>query len=305
MYSAVTLLGKEIDMAFWVITGICAVLFALIIFFMVYFLLRYRRERNPEARDIEGNTTLELSFLGISVVIVLAMFFWGWDGYRAIKGDAPEGSLEVKTTGQMWLWTFEYPGGRQSNSLILPYRKPVKLNLFSNDVIHSFYVPAFRVKQDAVPGAEKSLWFVPDETGTFDLFCTEYCGTGHSAMITKAIVVSEADFNLWVAGKKEMGPALTGAAKGRELFQSRGCAACHSIDGSKLVGPSFKGLFGTTAKVTTNGKQREVVVDEAYIIKSEHDPNADIVVGFEPVMPPSPMNDEEIKALIEFMKTLK
>lgn len=315
MFSASTILGKDIDVAFAVITGICAVLFALIIFFMVFFLLKYSREKNPEAKDIEGNATLELSFLGISVVIVLAMFFWGWDGYRAIKGEAPDGSLEVKATGQMWLWQFEYQGGRQSGTLILPYRKPVKLRLFSNDVIHSFFVPAFRVKQDAVPGAEKGLWFVPDETGTFDLFCTEYCGTGHSAMITKAIVVSEADFDAWLAGEKEIGATLAaapakgapqaGAAKGKELYQSKGCSVCHSIDGSKIIGPSFKGLFGKKEKVTTNGKEREVVVDEAYIMKSEHEPNADIVVGFQPLMPPSPMNDEEIKAVIEFMKTLK
>ncbi|CAG1066603.1 cytochrome c oxidase subunit II [uncultured bacterium] len=316
MFSAATLTGKEVDSAFWVITGICAVLFVLIIFFMLFFLYRYRRSRSPVPGDIEGNATLELSFLGISIVIVLAMFLWGWDGYRMIRGQAPEGSLEVKATGQMWLWTFEYGQGRQSNTLILPYGKPVSIRLFSNDVIHSLYVPAFRVKQDAVPGSEKDLWFTPDETGTFDLFCAEYCGTGHSAMITKAVVVGEADFNAWLAGKKEITPAgaapaaaakgeKTGAEKGRELFQSKGCSACHSTDGSKLIGPSFKGLFGKKETVVTAGKEREITVDEAYIIKSEHEPAADVVVGFQPLMPPSPMNDEEIKAVIEFMKTLK
>ncbi|MBI2399856.1 MAG: c-type cytochrome, partial [Deltaproteobacteria bacterium] len=161
----------------------------------------------------------------------------------------------------------------------------------------------------------KDLWFTPDETGTFDLFCAEYCGTGHSAMITKAIVVGQSDFNSWLTGKKEIGvapvaakekgAAVSGAEKGKELYQSKGCSACHSIDGSDLIGPTWKGLFGKKEKVTTNGKEREVTVDEAYIIKSEHEPNADVVVGFQPVMPPSPMNDEEIKAVIEFMKTLK
>ena len=315
MFSAATMTGRDVDLAFWVITGICAFLFAVIIFFMLFFVFRYNRGRNPVASDIEGNTTLELSFLGISVAIVLAMFLLGWDGYRIIKGQAPAGSIEVKATGQMWLWTFEYAGGRQSNTLILPYKKPVKLRIFSNDVIHSFYVPAFRVKQDAVPGAEKDLWFTPDETGIFDLFCAEYCGTGHSTMITKAIVVGQSDFNAWLAGEKEIGDvpvaakgkgaAVSGAAKGKELYQSKGCSACHSIDGSKLIGPSWKGIFGKKEKVMTNGKEREVTVDEAYIIKSEHEPNADVVVGFQPLMPPSPMNDEEIKAVVEFMKTLK
>lgn len=319
MFSAATLTGREVDLAFWVITGIAAVLFVVIIFFMLFFVYRYHNKRNPVSSDVEGNTTLELSFLGISVAIVLAMFILGWDGYRIIRGQAPAGAIEVKATGQMWLWSFEYAGGRQSNTLILPYKKPVKLRIFSNDVIHSFYVPAFRVKQDAVPGSEKNLWFTPDETGTFELFCAEYCGTGHSAMITKAIVVGESDFSAWLAGKKEIGVvpvaageaaakekgAVSGAAKGKELYQSKGCSACHSIDGSKLIGPSWKGLFGKKEKVMTGGKESEITIDEAYIIKSEHEPTADVVVGFQPLMPPSPMNDEEIKAVIEFMKTLK
>ncbi|CAG1065655.1 partial cytochrome c oxidase subunit II, partial [uncultured bacterium] len=232
-------------------------------------------------------------------------------------GKAPEGSLEVKATGQMWLWSFEYAGGRKSNTLILPSGKPVKMRLFSNDVIHSFYVPAFRVKQDAVPGAEKDLWFTPDTIGTFDLFCAEYCGTGHSTMITKATVVAEPDFNEWLAGKREI--AAGGAAeapkpavgkksaveRGKELYQSKGCSACHSADGSKGIGPSWKGLFGKKEKVTTDGKERVVTVDEAYITKSEHEPAADVVVGFQPLMPPSPMSDGEIKDVIEYMKTLK
>lgn len=315
MFSSATITGKEVDVAFWVITGTCAFLFALIIFFMLFFVFRYRRSKNPVSSDIEGNTTLELSFLGVSVVIVLAMFLWGWDGYRLLRGKAPEGALEVKATGQMWLWNFEYEGGRQSGTLVLPSGTPVKLRLFSNDVIHSFFVPAFRVKQDAVPGAEKDLWFTPDSPGVFDLFCTEYCGTGHSAMITKAIVVGESDFKDWLAGKKEIaaeGVAPEGAKgeksgpeKGKELFQSKGCSACHSTDGSRLIGPSFKGLYGRKERVMTGGKERVVTVDEAYIIKSEHEPNADVVVGYQPLMPPSPMNDEEIRAVIEYIKTLR
>lgn len=315
MYSAATIVGKHTDLVFWVITGTSALLLAIIVFFMLFFVYRYHHKRNLVAKDIEGNPMLEYSFLGFSVVIVLAMFFLGWGGYSIIRGQAPEGSIEVKATGQMWLWMFEYPGGRQSNNLILPYRKPVKIRIFSNDVIHSFYVPAFRVKQDAVPGAETDLWFTPDETGTFDLFCAEYCGTGHSAMITKAIVVGEPDFNAWLAGKKEISAegvapaaakgAQTAAEKGRELYQTKGCSVCHSIDGSKLIGPSFKGLFGSRQRVVTNGKERDITVDEAYIIKSEREPNADVVVGFQPLMPPSPMSDEEIRAMIEFIKTLK
>ena len=315
MFSAATSIGKETDLAFWVITGISAALFILIIFFMLYFVYRYHHRRNPSASDIEGNSSLELSFLGISIVLVLAMFFWGWDGYKTLRGAAPAGSLEVKATGQMWLWTFEYPDGRRLNELVLPKGAPVKLRLFSKDVIHSFYVPAFRIKQDLVPGSEKNVWFTPDAAGTFELFCAEYCGTNHSAMITKAIVVEEADFNAWLAGKKEItaegvAPAVakkarSAADKGRELYETKGCSGCHSIDGAPGIGPSFKGLFGKKEGVTTDGRERVVVVDEAYIMKSEHEPTADVVVGFQPAMPPSPLDDEEIRAVIEFIKTLK
>jgi cytochrome c oxidase subunit 2 len=315
MFSAATLTGRDADLAFWVITGISAALFVIIIFFMLFFVFRYHHRRNPVASDIEGNTTLELSFLGISVVIVMAMFLWGWDGYRIIRGEAPAGAIEVRATGQMWLWTFEYPDGRRSNTLILPNRKPVKMRIFSNDVIHSFYVPAFRIKQDAVPGAEKRIWFTPDETGTFDLFCAEYCGTGHSHMITKAIVVGEPDFNDWLAGKKEITAAgivpiaakkaRSAADQGRELYETKGCSGCHSIDGSKIIGPSFKGLFGKKERVTTDGKERVVTVNDEYIARSEHEPTADVVVGFPPIMPPTPLTDEEIGAVIEFIKTLK
>lgn len=311
MFSSVTSIGKETDTAFWVITGVSAVLLALIVFFMLYFVYRYHHRKNPTASDIEGNSTLELSFLGVSAAIVLAMFFWGWDGYRVMKGKAPEGALEVKVTAQMWLWTFEYPDGRRTKELVLPRGSAVKLRLVSNDVIHSFYVPAFRVKQDAVPGDEKQLWFTADETGTFDLFCAEYCGTHHSSMITKAVVVEEGDFAAWLAGEKEVGAAskrakpIDEAARGRELFEANGCSSCHSTDGSAGIGPTFKGLFGKKEKVVTNGAEREVAVDEAYIIKSEREPTADVVAGFAPIMPPSPLTDDEIKAVIEFMKTLK
>lgn len=316
MFAAATILGKGIDSAFWAIAAVCALLFALIVFFMLYFVFRYKSSRNPRAQDIEGNTTLELSFLGISTVIVLAMFFWGWDGYRAMRGKAPDGALEVRATAQSWLWDFEYPGKKSSGELVLPNGRPVSITLSSNDIIHSFYIPAFRVKQDAVPGAEKTLWFTPDEEGIFDLFCAEYCGTGHSAMITKAVVVSGADFDAWLAGEKEIGaegvaagPAagepVSLAEKGEALYRSKGCSACHTTDGSKGIGPGFKGLFGKKERVVTGGTEREVVVDEAYITRSEREPNADVVVGFQPVMPPSPMTDEEIKAVIEFMKTLK
>lgn len=311
MYPAATILGREIDLVFLTVTGICILLAVAIVSVMLYFVYRYNCKRCFISSEVKASPTLELSFLGGSIALVLALFVLGWDGYKAMYSKAPDNALEVKTTGRMWLWTFEYPGGRQSNNLILPAKRPVKINLSSADVIHSFYVPAFRVKQDAVPGAQKTIWFVPVDEGTYDLFCTEYCGTGHSGMITKSVVVSGADFDAWLRGEKEIEPAAAPAEAralapdGKELYQSKGCSACHSTDGSKGIGPTFKGLFGSKVKVTTGGKAREVVVDEEYIRKSELEPNADIVEGFQPVMPKSVLKEEEIKALIEFIKGVK
>ena len=242
MSQAATIIGRDTDLVFYIVTGICALLLFLILFFLLYFAFRYSRQRNPHSTDVEGNPTLELSFLGGSLAIVLVMFVLGWDGYRALKSAPPANALEVKAKGQMWVWTFEYPNGAQHNQLVLPAGEPVKMSMTSLDVIHSFYVPAFRVKQDALPGVERTIWFVPDTTGTYDLFCAEYCGTGHSAMITKAVVVSGADFTAWLKGEKEISPAAApaakeaGAPKGEELYKSKGCSACHTIDAQRRAG---------------------------------------------------------------------
>jgi cytochrome c oxidase subunit 2 len=306
-----SVIGKETDVAFFIVTGISVVLFAVIIALMVYFLLKYRRSKNAVPEDIEGNTPLELSFLAASVALVVFMFFVGLGGYTTLMEKTPEDSLAIKAHAAQWLWTFEYPGGEKSNVLKVPLGRPVKVLLDSNDVIHGFYIPAFRVKMDAVPGSVKTTWFEANEAGTYDLFCTQYCGLGHSMMITRVEVMPQEKFEEWVktAGvKKEAAPGPVDlVSRGKELYQSKGCAACHSTDGSTLVGPSWKGMYGSKVTVTTGGKQREVVADDDYIRRSEMEPNADIVAGFPPVMPPQKgvLSEDDVKALIEYMKTLK
>ncbi len=306
-----SVIGKDIDGAFLIVTGICVVLFAVIIVSMLYFLLRYRRSKNAVPEDIEGNTTLELSFLAASVAIVVFMFFVGLGGYTALMEKTPEDALAIKAHAAQWLWTFEYAGGVESNVLKVPLGTPVKVLLDSKDVIHGFYIPAFRVKMDAVPGSVKMTWFTSDEAGSYDLFCTQYCGMGHSMMTTKVEVMPQEKFDEWVntAGvKKEAAPGPVDlASRGKELYQSKGCAGCHSTDGSTLVGPSWKGMYGSKVTVTTGGKQREVVAGDDYIRRSEMEPNADIVAGFPPVMPPQKgvLSEDDVKALIEYIKTLK
>lgn len=304
-----SLIGRDTDWAFLVVTGICVLLFAVIIVSMVYFLLRYRRVKNAVPEDIEGNTPLELSFLAGSVALVVFMFFIGLGGYTALREKVPADALELKAHAAQWLWTFEYPAGVRSGVLRVPLGRAVRVDLDSRDVIHGFYIPAFRVKMDAVPGSVKTAWFRADSAGSYDLFCTQYCGLGHSRMITRVEVMAQDKFDEWVRSesvKKEAAGAGM-AARGKGLYESKGCIGCHSVDGSALIGPSWKGMYGRSVKVTTDGSVREVVADDDYIHRSEMEPNADIVVGFPPVMPAQKgvLSEDDVKALIEYMKTLK
>jgi cytochrome c oxidase subunit 2 len=213
----------------------------------------------------------------------------------------------VKVTARMWSWSFQYENGRQSGTLNLPLGRPVKLSITSMDMLHSLSIPAFRVKEDAVPGMETYLWFLPDEAGTYDLFCTEYCGTGHSSMTTTVEVMPVKVFESWYAGKTE---AEGGAGKipiGATLVQEKGCVACHSLDGTAKVGPTLQGLYGRKEFVVTAGKEHQIVVNEDYLKRSLLDPQADIVKGFPPIMPSQKglLRDDEIEAIIYYLKNLR
>lgn len=305
---AASAIGRQSDDMSLVITLICVALLCVITALMLYFAFRYRSSRHPEAAAIHGSLVLETGWTIGAVVIVLVMFALGLGAYASVKHGA-SGAYEIKARARMWSWSFEYPDGRQSNELKLAVGRPVKLSLISGDVIHSFYVPAFRVKQDAVPGAINTIWFTPDRTGTYDLFCTEYCGLGHSRMQTKAVVMSEEEFAGWGLADKgaEAGAAPEGepARRGRALVDSKGCAGCHTVDGSARIGPSLKSIFGHRVVVSTGGEKRELIIDEEYIKRSIKDPGADVVEGFPPIMPVLGLTDTEIEAVSAYIKTLR
>jgi cytochrome c oxidase subunit 2 len=295
--------GRVVDNVFLYILIICVFLLGLITFLMVYFVIHYRREKHPHPADIEGSTWLEITWTVIPTLIVLTMFYYGLTGFEFLK-KVPPGAMTVKVIARQWSWLFQYENGTQDTELRVPVGNPVKLLLTSQDVIHGFYAPAFRIKQDAVPGMETYLWFQPTETGTFDVMCSQYCGLEHSHMLTKIVVLSEGEFTKWYQGKKVEGTAKEPPV-GYKLYQEKGCLACHTIDGSPRVGPTFKGLYRKTVTVLTNGKERKVVADEAYLRKSILEPSADIVKGFPPVMPPEKITNEELTALIDYIKSLK
>lgn len=300
---ATGLSGRVVDNVFLYILVICVFLLGLITSLMVYFVIRYRRGKHPQPADIEGSTWLEVTWTVIPTLIVLTMFYYGLTGFEFLK-KVPEGAMMVKVIARQWSWLFEYENGIKDTELKVPVGKPVKLTLTSLDVIHGFYAPAFRIKQDAVPGMETYLWFQPTETGTFDVMCSQYCGLQHSHMLTKIMVLPDQEFTVWYQSKKQE-VALKGPSLGSKLYQEKGCFACHSIDGSPRAGPTFKGLLGKTETVLRSGKEQTVVVNEAYVQNYILHPNVDVIKGYPPIMPQVQMTDQEINEIVKYLETLK
>ena len=301
-----TNLSSSVDSIFLLIVGISVVLLIGVTGTMVYFAVHYRRSKHPRAENIEGNLVLEIVWTLLPTLLVLEIFWVGWKGFVFLR-TVPKDAMLVKVTARMWSWHFTYENGATSGVLILPVNKPVKLLITSSDVLHSLSIPAFHVKEDAVPGRENYLWFQPAVTGSYDIFCTEYCGMGHSAMIAKVEVMPEQDFAAWYRTAQGQATAEAARPDGAKLFAEKGCSACHSIDGSPKVGPTLQGVFGHRVTVLTGSKERQITADEAYLRKSLIDPSADVVKGFPPIMPPQKgiLTDAEIDALIEYLETLR
>ena len=283
----------------------------------IYWAIKYKRKHeNEETPYIPHNFLVEfVSIFGISVWVAI-FFLWGWDDYKYFVSPKLD-EYEINVIGQQWSWQMQYAHGKTLvNELYVPINKPVKLVLTSKDVLHSFFVPEFRIKQDLVPGQFTTMRFEANKIGEFHIFCAEYCGTAHSKMLGKVIVLSQEDFQKWVDGvykapAKQVIAAngiadekLTMAEMGARLYKSKTCNACHSLNGAPVVGPTFKGLFGTEVELIGGTK---VMADENYIRESIMDPMAKIVKGFPPAMPTyrGQLSDEEVNQLIAFIKSLK
>lgn len=298
MFSGASNLADGVDRVFVFIFVLCLVFLVAITGVMIYFVLRYSRERHPKAVDIQGNTTLELTWTVIPLLLFLGMFWFGWTDWKKTQ-DPPADTPRVQVLARQWSYAFVYPSGKISDELVLPLDKPVRLDLKSEDVIHGFFIPAFRVKEDILPGKNNFVWFTPTKAGGYDIECTVICGVRHSYMLARVKVVSEADYQTWLAAPEQKGP------KGLAVMRNKGCIACHSTDGTKVVGPSFKGLYGAQVTVLTGGVERTLTVDDAYLKRSIEAPLDDIVKGFAPAMPPQQVSEAELADVIGYIKELQ
>lgn len=278
---------------------------AILIGGMIYFALKYKRKSaNDKTAYITHDTRLEVIWSVIPLIIFLVVFAWGWIIYHDMR-QMPENALEIHVTGRQWSWMTEYKNGVKSPDIVVPVGRDIKIVLASEDVIHSLYIPSFRVKQDAVPGRYTALWFKADKMGEFHVFCTEFCGTSHSGMITKMKVVSQEDFDKWLIEESEVS-ALPIAQRGAKIFNTRACASCHNVEGDAIkIGPSLAQAFGKTHNFEDGSSAQ---VDENYLRESILNANAKIVKGFGPrsAMPAfqGQLSEAEVTALIEYIKTL-
>jgi cytochrome c oxidase subunit II len=276
---------------------------------MLYFVFRYNKKKNKTATQNEGSTLLEILWTVIPTLLAIVMFYFGWAGWKPMN-KPPKDAMNVTSIARMWSFSFIYENGKQSPDLIVPVNTPVKIKLISLDVLHSLFIPAFRIKSDIVPGREKVMWFLPVQVGNFDLYCAEYCGLRHSYMNAKVKVLSKENFNAFYADTSSAIKAAKGSAPGSEGFaimKVQGCLACHSSDGSKIVGPSYLNLYEKQEVVIRNGVELTVKVDDAYITQRIYDPGFQTVKGYPRGLMQSykdKLTDADISKIIVYLKTL-
>lgn len=298
---ASTMAGR-VDALYFGLIGLTIVFSLLIAGLILGFMLYYRRsEERPTGEPVHGSLILEFGWSIIPFMISMGIFLWGATIFAAFNR-APDDALEVHVVGKQWMWKAQHlEGRREINELHVPVGRPVKVTLTSEDVIHSFFVPAFRVKQDAVPGRYSSLWFEATLPGEYHLFCAEYCGTVHSGMIGRIVAMEPAAFQSWLTGASG-GAGLSMTAAGERLFQQHGCTTCHS-GANDARGPLLNGLAGKPVHLEGGAT---VVADDAYLRESIVNPQAKLVAGFGPVMPTYQglLTEDQIMQLIAYLKSL-
>ncbi len=299
--------AESVDALFHYIYYVSAVSVLAVFAAMIYFAFKFRatsREANEQALSQEDHSNvLEVTWSVIPLFFVITFFVWGFKDYVALR-TPPKDAMEIYATGQKWQWTFKYPNGHVDSELHVPQGENVRVVIKSVDVLHSLYIPEYRVKMDAVPGRYTELWFRPRYAGEFPIFCAEYCGTSHSDMLAKVVVHEEGGYEKWMKDIEKKLDAMEPVALGQLMYKQFGCGACHSTDGTRGVGPSFKGVWGKNEALADG---QSVKVDENYLRESILEPQAKVVAGFAPQMPSfkGQMSDKKIDGLIAYIRSLQ
>lgn len=301
--------ASHVDLLFAALTAV-TILFSLIIFVaIVFFAVRFRRGHKVDRSNAPlEHLPIEIMWTGIPLVIALGLFIWSTALYFIDKR-VPDGAMEIYVVGKQWMWKLQHPEGRwEMNELHVPVGRPVKLTMTSEDVIHSFFVPAFRLKQDVIPGKFTTMWFTATKPGHYHLFCAEYCGTNHSGMIGQVVVLSAADYEKWL---RSGNTTTSMAAAGEKLFMQHGCNGCHGA-GSSVRAPFLEGIYGKPVPIQVpTGKPGEtktqvIIADDRYIHDAIVLPEQEIAAGFKPIMPTfkDRLKEEEIVQIIDYIKSL-
>jgi cytochrome c oxidase subunit 2 len=291
----------KVDALYFYLSGVTLFFSLLIGTVLIFFVIRYRRRTPYEIpRPIAGSHKLETIWTVIPFVIAMTMFAWGarvyFDQYKP-----PDNAIEVYVVGKQWMWKLQHATGqREINELHIPVNRKIKLIMTTEDVIHDFFVPAFRTKADVVPGRYQTLWFEATKAGRYHLFCAEYCGMNHSGMTGSVIVMEPREFDDWLSGNTGN---VTPAAAGQQLYQTLGCASCHGANGEGGRGPTLEGIFGNVQQLESGGSVR---VDEPYLRESITNPQAKLVAGFGPIMPTfqGQVSEDQLVQLIAYIKSL-
>jgi cytochrome c oxidase subunit 2 len=295
----------QVDALFLFITLVSLFFFLLVEGLLIYFAVKYRRRKGEEAAetpDIRSHFLLETLWVLIPSLVVVAFFYYGYIVFQDIRAPVP-GATDIHAVGRQWLFEFRYPDGSSSiNELRVPVGKPVKLILSADDVLHNFFIPAYRIKQDMVPGQYTTLYLHPDKAGEYEILCAEYCGVGHSSMRARLVVMEPAEYEKWREGKTTAAAGSL-AEQGKELVSRSGCLGCHAVEGKEKVGPSFGGVFG---RKTLFEDGTSLIADEEYLRESIYDPKARIVKGYPAVMPTykGTLSPDDVTAVIAYLKSL-
>lgn len=302
--------AENVDWIHNLITDLSVFFTVAIVGSMIYFAIRYRQKNgiNHETPQIKGSHFLEFVWTVVPTIISIIIAYYGIIYHRQIR-TPPADAMTINVVASQWKWDFEYENGKKipaAQEFVVPVNKPVRLVMTSTDVLHSFFIPTMRVKQDVIPEEYTYLWFRPIKTGLYQSFCTEYCGKDHSAMLTKLRVVSQGEYDRWVNDRSEeiRMSSMSPKERGRVLFSQKQCNACHSLNGTRVVGPSFLKVYGAKEKMSDG---QTITVDENYIKESILTPNAKLVEGFPPNIMPSfagQLNDADISSLIAFIKSI-